>query len=157
MRDSTAAVRAATVAAGDIWEYHARGAWAVIPTNTQRRRDGTAVMGAGLARSAADRFAGLDARYGAQLAAGRTCVAFGAERLLLVPTKRHWRDPSTWELFDAAAAALERWLAARPEPVTVAVPLLGAGLGGLPRDEVTAKLVERLSGTAHTVTILIDR
>ena len=31
----------------DVWDWHRFGAWVVVPTNTEVRRDGSAVMGAG--------------------------------------------------------------------------------------------------------------
>lgn len=60
----------------DGWEAlasaQARGVRAVfiIPTNVQRRSDGSAVMGAGLAKEAAERVPGLAKRYGDALRAG---------------------------------------------------------------------------------------
>lgn len=120
---------------GDVWDLHANGAWVVIPTNQQTRHDGTAVMGVGLARQAADRFPGLDEDYGIALKRGDVCVAYAARRLLCVPTKRHWKDKSHLADIGHVVGRLRQW-AKRNTPDTVAVPALGCGYGGLAWDDV---------------------
>lgn len=114
----------------DVWDLHAAGAWVVIPTNQQTRNDGTAVMGAGLARQAADRFPGLAADYGKALRRGDLCVAYEQRRLLCVPTKRHWKDQSQLADIGHVVGRLRQW-AKRSLPDMVAVPALGCGHGGL--------------------------
>lgn len=68
----------------NVWDVHAAGGWVVIPTNQQTRTDGTAVMGAGLAKDAAERFPALPGAYGLALSAGRTCMAYPTWRILCV-------------------------------------------------------------------------
>jgi hypothetical protein len=51
----------------DIWALHDSGFWVVVPTNTCKKKDGSAVMGAGLARDAALRYHDLAATYGESL------------------------------------------------------------------------------------------
>lgn len=128
----------------DLWELWEAGRWAVIPTNTQRRRDGTAVMGAGLAAAAAARFDGLAARYGAALGNHQTRLAVRDHRLLLAPTKDHWRDPATLELVAASATACATY--ARRHNCSLAVPALGCGLGGLEWVDVEPLLRETFAG-----------
>lgn len=121
----------------DLWDGPST-AWRVIPTNLTRRADGSAVMGAGLARQAATRFPALPARLGQALAAGQDrLVVFPDWRLVAAPTKRHWRDPSPPDLVEATLAALARF-ARQVAPDPVRVPLLGAGLGGLDPARVLA-------------------
>jgi hypothetical protein len=129
----------------DLWDLWNAGRWAVIPTNTQRRGDGTAVMGAGLARDAADRFAGLDRRYGDAIAVGRHRLAVRDHRLLLAPTKHHWREPATLALVADTAEHCARY--ARTHGLALVVPALGAGLGGLAWADVEAVLVAAFDGT----------
>lgn len=140
----------------DLWGLHEQGWWATIPTNLQTRRDGTAVMGAGLARAAADRFDGLDAAYGRSLQAGRHRVAYPAWRLLLVPTKRHWRDPADPTLLAESISRLRAWLDAHPDERLV-VPALGCGLGGLDWPAVEAQLLDELAGQLDRVRLLPPR
>jgi hypothetical protein len=135
-----------TIATGvDLWDLHRRGRWAVIPTNTQVRGDGSAVMGAGLARAAAERYPDLPARYGRALRNGHHRLVVGDHRLFLAPTKHHWRNPSTVELVGESLAAIRAQLDRRPVPLVV--PAVGCGLGGLDWEVVEALIVEHLDGT----------
>ena len=63
--------------------------------------------------------------------------------ILNLPTKRHWKDPSRLEDVRAGIAALVR-SAARLELQSVAVPALGAGLGGLDWNLVHQELLQQL-------------
>jgi hypothetical protein len=127
-----------------VWALHASGAWVVVPTSTARLADGPAVMGAGLARQAATRFPALSARYGRALAAGNARVVITDHRLLLAPTKEHWRDPSAMPLVLDALDAVARWCHAHPGEAVV-VPALGCGLGGLAWPPVRAAALDRLA------------
>ena len=133
----------------DLWTVHIEGGWVVVPTNTVRQADGTAVMGAGLAKQAADRFPGLAARYGLLLAQNEPRAAFPNWRIVTVPTKHHWRDPSTVDLVEHAVTWLTTW-AERTHPTRVAVPALGCGLGGLPWATV-APILRQLPDPPFTV------
>lgn len=134
-----------SVAAVDLWAEWASGRWAVIPTNTQRRADGSAAMGAGLAAAAAARFEGLEARYGASLARHEPRLAVRDHRLLLAHTKDHWREPSTVALVADTAAACASF--ARREGCRLVVPALGCGLGGLDWAEVEPVLLDAFDST----------
>lgn len=129
----------------DVWQLHAAGFYVLIPTNTCRKNDGTAVMGAGLALAAAQRFPDLPLRYGRALANGRPRIVVDDHRLLLAPTKTDWRRPATMplviELLDSAA----RWATAHPQSA-LALPSPGCGRGGLPWPQVKAAAHDRLSG-----------
>lgn len=129
-------------------------AWRVIPTNLTVRADGTAVMGAGLARQAAARHPDLPYRLGAAIQTGHhSLVAFNDIRICALPTKRHWRDPSPWDLVQDSLRALRAFALAHPdEPIRV--PLLGAGLGGLPADQVQAAMDATLGDLPHVTGVL---
>lgn len=107
----------------------------VIPTN------GVGVMGAGIAKQCADRFPGVvkpyqDAcRSGLQLPGH--CFSWTAPSgvvLTLLPTKRHWRDTSRLEDVELGLRDLHRRMVKKP--LTVALPPVGCGLGGLQRNDV---------------------
>lgn len=134
----------------DVWEAWTEGAWVVVPTNQMTRRDNTAVMGAGLARQAADRFPELPAQYGAALLRGEAFVCFPQRRVLLAPTKTDWREPSTLELVSTAVDRLHGWASSHPEVTHVVVPLLGCGRGGLNREDV-GPLLARLPNPPFSV------
>jgi len=55
------------------------------------------------------------------------------------PTKRHWRDNSLMQDIDDGLAALSREVRER-RITSIGIPPLGAGLGGLPWDQVLARI-----------------
>ena len=130
----------------DVWDWHRFGAWVVVPTNTEVRRDGSAVMGAGVAKAAAERFGDLEERYGRSLRAGRPFIALSDLRLLLAPTKQRWRQPSTLEMVEEAAARVRRWSDGHPTEAMISVPAFGCGRGGLGWDVVEPVLRAHLNG-----------
>ena len=111
----------------DMWQFCG---FKVITTNLQTRKDGTAIMGAGLAKQAADRYPELPILYGERLLSGAKGGRFQYEDLLLLPTKRHWREKSDLPLIKEGIAALRQWCLLFPDE-RLAIPPLGCGLGGL--------------------------
>ena len=68
----------------------------------------------------------------------------GPRYILHVPTKKHWKDPSKYEWVETGLEAIKQ--AIRIHQITsVAVPLLGAGLGGLDKDEVVSMIEKELT------------
>jgi O-acetyl-ADP-ribose deacetylase (regulator of RNase III) len=65
------------------------------------------------------------------------------------PTKRHWRDPSRYEDIESGLEALRAYL----EPlgsITIAMPALGCGNGGLDWERVSGVIRKKLDGVnAH--------
>ena len=125
--------------AGDIWAMPADAL--AITTNGIVKKDGCAVMGAGVARAAADRYPGIDQRLGGLLGergnevhilhrAGAEPWADEQRSLLAYPTKNHWREPSDLELMVAGARRLDQ-LASENGWQRVIMPRPGCGLGGL--------------------------
>ncbi len=125
---------------GDIWDYE--GNWdIVIPTNAGWRKDGRNIMGRGLARQAAKELAvqsvDLPLVYGKYCQLGQPRVYLVEHHLILVPTKPLIEDAPhlSWKQ-DADIRTVEDslvWLFAHSNVFRkrVAVPLLGAGNGGL--------------------------
>jgi len=69
------------------------------------------------------------------------------------PTKRHWRGRSRLEDIDAGLAALVAEIH-RLRIGSVAVPPLGAGLGGLPWEEVRRR-IERAMGALADLRVIV--
>ena len=118
------------------------------------------VMGKGLARGFADTFPEILPAYRAVCRDGR--LRPGRVQLLTRPdgrivanaaTKDDWRAPARLAWVDQALAELHTKLRARAVP-TVAVPLLGAGNGGLDRATVIAR-VERVFAADPDMTIYL--
>lgn len=113
------------------------------------------VMGRGLAAVFKEAFPGnFDAYAGAcrrgEVVPGRLLV-FEREPLahpryiVNFPTKRHWRDKSRLEDIEAGLAALKLDVVARGLR-SIAVPALGAGLGGLKWATLRPRIVSALGG-----------
>ena len=106
----------------DLWEYHAQGAYVVITTNRCLKRDGRAVMGAGVALQAATRYPELPYQY-AEFLRREQCVegegvggfaVYPGYRLILLPTKLQWRDPSHLWLIEWGLQQLVEWQLGNP-------------------------------------------
>lgn len=124
-------------------------AYAVIPTNTVVRKDGQAVMGAGLAKLAAKLYPDLPEVYGRRLQEGVTFYVDHDRRLILVPTKEDWKEPSTMEIVSNALNALARWARSDDAPANLhlVLPGMGTGNGGLNPKKVEELIAKRLRGT----------
>lgn len=127
--------------AGDLWDYE-QSHWLCVTTNQGWSKSGSNIMGAGLAKQAANRFPNLPARYGA------FCRMFpGAAKLypykrytswlLMYPTKAlnpqtpymSWRGKSSLELIERCAIELAKFGETSERPI--AIPALGCQNGGL--------------------------
>lgn len=132
----------------DIWNFHPRS-WIVIPTNLGWRANGTAVMGAGLAKQAQDRYNELDSWYGSLIRhfdGEQTIAANIDHRLVMVPTKPlnrerpylSFRAKSTKEFVEQSIINLVQFVEGSDlfNGQDVYLPLLGCGLGGMSKGEV---------------------
>lgn len=122
---------------GDLWDFYKDGYWVVIPTNGTVKRDGKAVMGAGLALDAARAFPDLPKKLGALLNDNGNHVRIIVDyRLIIFPTKKHWMDNSTLGLIKQSASELKKLLKTDLKDVKVCSPRVGCGLGKLSWDKV---------------------
>ena len=132
---------------GNIWKLAKALDWVVVPTSISWRRDGTAVMGRGVAKQAADRWPGLTVDYGEQcmLRGASTPVlahrprGLNPKNLLLFPVKPldssaphlSWKQPASLELIQRSLRQLYAML---PElhGGSIYIPDVGCGNGLLP-------------------------
>lgn len=125
---------------GDLWALHDQGSCIGVPTNGDCRRDGHAVMGAGVALAAAERFPNLPILLGAKLRASGNHAYYWAEfRLVTLPTKEAWTRLSTLGLIERTAREAVH-LADHNRLTTIYCPRLGCGLGGLAWKDVASVL-----------------
>ena len=123
-----------------------------IPTNIGWRKDGTNVMGTGLAFQAAQKYPALALWY------GRRCQDMGSDvglqyyetgKLILFPTKPlhtgapwlSWQGMSSPSLIEKGLKQLVAFSNDR-DRTPVALPMLGCGAGGL-STKIVLKLLER--------------
>ena len=118
---------------GDIWDL-ARGKALAVTTNGDLKKDGSAVMGRGIALQAARRFPGLPRRLGAYLRKyGNRCFYLGRWQdytIVSFPTKRHWRENANLELIKVSAVQLVK-IADKFNLPEIYLPRPGCGAGGL--------------------------
>lgn len=142
---------------GDIWRFHPHS-WVVIPTNLGWTKDGKNVMGAGLAKQAAQKFPDLPAWYGALVRTAATWERYGwtrkvtyhtERRLVMFPVKPliqdaphfSWRQDADLTLIEGSAIHLAE---TAPKDAATCVPLVGCGNGKLDEKDVLPILRKHL-------------
>lgn len=132
---------------GDIWRRaYECGGWVVIPTNTTLRKDGLAVMGAGLAKEAAERFPALPQELAAHINRWKDRIYVNSD-VICLPTKRDWRQSSTIELIGQGCYELvefARLMALADNYRPILIPRLGCGLGGLDWERQVRPVVDAI-------------
>lgn len=146
---------------GDLWSFHAQGAYIAITTNGECKANGDAVLGAGLAKQAARRFPDLAKQLGAALRRqGNIPYLWKEYRLLTFPTKSDWRLPSTLPLIEQSAFRTMALLNDQGIQLLFC-PHPGCGLGQLSWDAVEPVLArifdDRIVIVTPTPHIPIDR
>jgi hypothetical protein len=127
---------------GDLWDhYREANSYILIPVNMDRKRNGRAVMGRGVAAQAKHRIPGIDSELGRFLGLlingsplGTVQIAPGVATFV---TKRHWYEKSTLILIETSArrlATTARFNLFR----TFYLPRPGCGNGGLRWEDVRA-------------------
>lgn len=108
-------------------------------------------MGAGLARQAAQRHPQLPRLAGQSIRKAFdphfyrwVVIEVGDRKIGLIQTKTDWRKPSTMDLIMGALWSLSYWMNYRDAVSTVAMPMIGCGLGGLPKKEVLEAIKNNL-------------
>lgn len=71
--------------------------------------------------------------------------------IYLFPTKTDWRLPSSMGYIESGLIALASLLDDTHLPYSIAVPLLGCGLGGLDESEVIKLIYKHLGSLPHTI------
>lgn len=124
-----------TVVTGDIWDAH-KDSWVCITTNGMLKQDGTAVMGAGIAKEAADRFPDLPRRLGENISKyGNRLFIYRDIRIITFPTKHDWKDKSDLELIRKSCRELME-VAHKFGIERISLPKPGCSNGGLSWDDV---------------------
>ncbi len=108
------------------------------------------VMGAGVALAFKNRYPEMFKDYQTACRDGRVrpgalhvWKSLTGDWVINFPTKRDWRDPSNYEDIRAGLEALRKYLLEHGK-VSVALPALGCGNGGLDWDKVAPMIIESL-------------
>ncbi|OXR39667.1 hypothetical protein B7C42_08263 [Nocardia cerradoensis] len=97
--------------------------------------------------------AGGDVRIG-EMFVWETGALSGPKFIINFPTKRHWRSPSRIEDIESGLRGLVDVIAQR-KILSIAIPPLGCGNGGLAWDEVAPRIWESLTPIADSVDVRI--
>lgn len=151
---------------GDLF-FPPRGTHAIcIPTNGNVRAH-RAVMGAGIAKEAKERFPGVELVLGPLIETrgnhlhlltkldAYACVvlegAFVPYHLVAFPTKSNWKRPASLDLIRRSAEELRALFPPEDADRLIVLPRVGCGLGGLAWDTVRPILQETLPGGRYVV------
>jgi hypothetical protein len=124
---------------GNIWEIECDAI--CITTNGVVKRDGTAVMGAGIARQAREKFPKLDVLLGAMLKLNGNKVNLMLDKvenrpaLIGFPTKNDWRENSSLQLIERSSRELVELVNSKGWKY-ILLPRPGCGNGNLDWREV---------------------
>lgn len=134
---------------GDLWELP--GDIRCITTNGFVKQNGSAVMGRGCAKEAAQRFPSLPRELGKRLTiSGNTIHDFPEIGILTFPVKHNWWEEADPKLIRRSADGL-RSIALRRPDLTFLLPRPGCGNGKLKWEDVKPLLLE-LPDNVHIVT-----
>jgi hypothetical protein len=143
---------------GDLFKFRKSDSWLIIPINQIVKKDGTLVMGKGVAKDAKDTFPTLPKEWGYQMTdLGITYPTLRRSwgNFLGIPTKKHWLDASPPALVEAGLIHLKNQSLLFPE-MSFYTPLLGAGLGKIPMETALGLHEKHLSGLANVWTVKYD-
>ena len=114
---------------GDLWTIDADAR--CVTTNSEIKRDGRLVMGAGVAKQAIKRYPDLDARIASLIKVfGNLPFYFADLGIISFPTKNDWRDPSDIDLIRNSAEHA-KWIADAHGLKRIVLTRPGCGCGGL--------------------------
>ena len=135
----------------NIWNSDA--SYICVTTNGIVKRDGTLVMGAGIAKQARDHFPGIDKALGDGVKTfGNTPMMFmtvgEGPNIISLPTKHHWKDKSDLELIVKSVAHIAKTMRSTD---TIALTRPGCALGGLDWESMVKPAIEPLLDNRFTV------
>jgi O-acetyl-ADP-ribose deacetylase (regulator of RNase III) len=121
------------------------------------------VSGKGFAKEAAVRFPDFESQYRLacryrQIVLGK-CMYFPLSlippySIIAFPTKHHWQDKTDTCNVETGLDSLHDMIASRVEPhLTIGLPAIGCGEGGLWWPLVKSMILDRLEGLPHKITV----
>lgn len=120
----------------NIWDYWEWNYTIVIPTNGYTKRDGSCVMGRGLALQAKERFGGIQYRLGKLIREYGNNVYYLGNNRFSFPVKDNWYEKAKPSLIMKSAIQLKELVNKVTQRHKVVLPKVGCGNGGLKWQEV---------------------
>lgn len=146
---------------GDMWSVFGKTDWFLITTNPIVRKDGAAVMGAGIAKEAASRYPGLAFDFGTRLKGWggywyehqvATIGVYGGQRIGCFMVKDHWQNPACPVIIMDSVDTLKDILRSLNEIgigyQRIDLNFPGIGNGKLKREDVLP-IIEQLPDNVH--------
>lgn len=142
---------------GDLWES-GKNQVVCITTNSIVKRDGTAIMGAGIAKQARDKFEGIDTVLGNMINRHGNKVHdlgyWDSYRIIAFPTKNDWRKPSELSLIEKSAIQLSAFANLQGlNGISIYLPRPGVGYGQLKWGQVKPVIEQYLDDRFIVVTL----
>lgn len=152
---------------GDIWKHRRARDWIVVSTNVGWRRDGTNVMGRGIAAQAARKFPDLPAWYGAECrkrGSATPTIAHPLYRLILFPVKPlnpvaphlSWKGSATLARIQTSLDQLLELVPLLPHTGRVLIPAVGCGNGGLDPPSIVSLLINTAELRCSQLHVVLD-
>ena len=130
---------------GNFWDYAESGIYAlVVTTNGVVKKDGSLIMGAGIAKDFRDLFPDLDSELGdkvARIGNRPHWVNLSGCDIISLPTKKNWKDDSSYTLIMNGAVTIRDWADQYPDMKWLCTRP-GCGNGNLKWDVVKKILTE---------------
>jgi len=133
---------------GNIWEQKCD--WLCITTNGIVKNSGNsylngeAVMGAGIAKQAKERYPDLPLKLGKKIKEKGNVVSCLGKRdgkwIISFPTKNDWKDKSSIELIKQSASQLKNYFDKQEVKPVVIIPRPGCANGGLNWEDVKKEI-----------------
>lgn len=157
---------------GNIWDYLdvENGKFIAVLTNgdciVEKQDNKTfykAVMGAGIAKEALDKFPGLDYNLGSHLRIfGVRFVCLDQIGLIIFPTKYHWKEKSSLDLIEQSCKQLKEymnppWEYRQNQIKSIVIPRPGCGLGKLDWETEVKPIMEKYFGDDERVQIIFKK
>ena len=96
---------------GNIWDYYGKEGYAIgITTNGTIKKDGTAVMGAGVAKEASLKNPDLPERLGTCLSLGGNNFCYLDKDIFAFPVKHNWWEKADIKLIEKSCKQLMHFL-----------------------------------------------
>jgi len=137
----------------DIWQVYNRGEFIVITTNGFVKKNGEAVMGAGIALQAKNRFPGIAFAIGQGIAYwGNVPLVNVKYRIFTLPTKKTWTENADLKLIEDGLEILTR-MVTELQLEKIYLPKPGCGNGKLNWETQVKPLCEKLLDSRFVICI----